>query len=679
MRALVLLVTLSGLLQTPGGPRRERLVIHGDTVDREHVPSTFRRRPAIVKDASEVAPDELRLRHLLLVGLPTGNRIIAALPDIDGLSIDEAGFEWHGTRFSFETDLLQLRTANPWNHDLSMELVLGRVSAPLPPRRAAVQIRRSGRTVLVGFDVARDSYHAREFSLSTLPELTTKSLRVFAHGVRLTPDIEETLRAHANELGAAIDLHLYPDLETKGLVTDDTRSAHQDNGAVHAVLGVDPRPFRLIYELANGSSEDPLLIRRGVAAVHAYTDDELDRLDRVAARLLATSDAPSVEALLDDEAFLATSPLVTDAVSASFVRSRESEAGDTGESLSEAVAAWVRGLRGSAAHEPTTDVAASEFHKGMTFAHEGYQIHNGYLSAKARESMSKLGTLGVDSVAIVPYAFMREPTEVVPLDVPTRPGSETDDDVVAAIRSARSLGMSVMLKPQIWIRRSWPGDIDPQGDEAVDRFFREYRAWIRHYALIAEEQHAPLFAVGTELAKLTSSHRKQWERLISDVRLLYSGRIVYAANWGAEVENLVFWDLLDFIGVDFYYPLSFDEEPSEAALEEGFAAALEPIRALHERHQTPVLLTEIGYASTEAPWRKPHASDKEPEASAEDQALAYGVALEAVAAERDWIRGMYWWKWPSRLERGGPGHRGFTPNGKLAEEVMRSWYRGRLE
>ncbi len=239
--------------------------------------------------------------------------------------------------------------------------------------------------------------------------------------------------------------------------------------------------------------------------------------------------------------------------------------------------------------------------------------------------------------------------------------------------------MTVMVKPQIWVRRGWPGDIDPASDADEERFFHEYHLWIRHYALMAEAYDVPLLAIGTELANLTKGHRAQWESIVEDIRCVYGGKLVYAANWGDEVQNVDFWDLLDYIGVDFYYPLSFEDRPSDEELAKGFESALDQIRKLHERYQKPVLLTEIGYASTKSPWKRPHASDKVRELAPDDQARAYAIAFAALEDETDWIHGMYWWKWPTNLDRGGPEHRGFTPNRKPAEDVIRAWYGSRLQ
>jgi hypothetical protein len=239
--------------------------------------------------------------------------------------------------------------------------------------------------------------------------------------------------------------------------------------------------------------------------------------------------------------------------------------------------------------------------------------------------------------------------------------------------------MTVLLKPQIWLRRSWPGEIEPRTAEGEDRFFQEYGRWMRHYALMAQSEGVELLSIGTELSKLSHGRRARWETLVGDLRSIYGGRLVYAANWGREVEAVDFWPLLDYIGVDFYYPLSEDETASDETLRRGFERALEGLRALSLRYEKPVLLTEIGYASTRSPWRQPHASDRGREISLEHQARAYEIAFESLSDETSWIQGMYWWKWPSDLEMGTRSHTGFTPAGKPAEDVVRRWYGGRLQ
>ena len=95
----------------------------------------------------------------------------------------------------------------------------------------------------------------------------------------------------------------------------------------------------------------------------------------------------------------------------------------------------------------------------MTFAHEGYDGLTGYGGPSVGPSLDSLTRLDVDAVAIVPYTFMRDAHTPSALPIPDRLGAETDRAVRAAIDSAHARGLRVLLKPQIWVRDAWPGEI----------------------------------------------------------------------------------------------------------------------------------------------------------------------------------------------------------------------------
>lgn len=105
-----------------------------------------------------------------------------------------------------------------------------------------------------------------------------------------------------------------------------------------------------------------------------------------------------------------------------------------------------------------------------------------------------------------------------------------------------------------------------------------------------------------------------WRRVIATARATYRGRLTYAANFD-QVEAVGFWDALDAIGINAYYPLRDPEsEPSGrgellAALEAGWAEVLRGIEQLRARRglgEMPVVFTELGYTpragATAAPW-----------------------------------------------------------------------------
>jgi hypothetical protein len=496
-----------------------------------------------------------------------------------------------------------------------------------------------------------------------------------------------------------LQVHVYGNSEGKGLVTNDTSPAHFDEktGELHVSLEAkkegtrETKTTEFLLRLALGKSKKRLL-EKGLAVYLAGR--ALDKRDDHlwAARLAEAGEILPMDVLLDDDKIEQESDYVVDPLAGTFARFLLSQKPDflslysnwnlTSTELTGLEADWRDSLVLSAqTHRAEIESRRKRFppptdryQKGFTHAHEGYQIYNGYLSERSDDALRKLGSFGTDAVAIVPYTFMRNPNEPVHLPVPKGSGSENDESVIHSIRTAQNLGMTVMLKPQIWLRGGWPGDIRMKSEEDVQAFFEHYYRWIRHYALMAEHLEVPVFCIGTELRQMTVGHESVWVEMIRRLRKLYSGRLVYAANWHGEFDRLTFWRCLDYIGVNSYYPLSGKNDPSEEELREGFRHAIDQIRIIYDRYEKPVLMTEIGFTSTPAPWREPHEPGRRKTVNLQDQVRAYEIAFEGLSKETDWIRGVYWWKWPSDLGHGGSHHTGFTPNGKPAEEVVRKWY-----
>jgi hypothetical protein len=311
--------------------------------------------------------------------------------------------------------------------------------------------------------------------------------------------------------------------------------------------------------------------------------------------------------------------------------------------------------------------SALPFQKGITLAHEGFRSGEGYGSQAAFAQLARIKALGANSVTLVPYGFTRAPAEPA---VRWTGSDETDDRVARTIREARRLGLSTVLKPQLWAHGIWTGDIAFSDEAAFRQWMASYRVFILHHARLAELEHADLLVIGTELGGLTG-RQAEWRALIRDVRRAFSGPLTYAANWGEEVERLAFWDDLDYLGVNFYYPLvsAPGEEPRAGSprLKE-----LERIlAALSRRHGKRVLFTEVGYAASAAaalePWKEDNAA-----LDPAMQARCYEVVFRSFY-RRPWLAGLSWWKWPSP-GRGSAGDPSFSPLGKPALAVLERWY-----
>lgn len=491
-----------------------------------------------------------------------------------------------------------------------------------------------------------------------------------------------------------IQYHLFESAEAKAMQFDNMDQAHLDfkQSAVYTLISPDYRDNYL-------EKENQLLVREILGEPTYYAWEEglgtwfAPRWQQKgwrhwAGRLAASGFHYSLTELMDDRQYQRQSEMLRSCMAAALVDFLLETWGKTAfleryqtETIPESWAqleplwqAYLSRLSQEVVLPASYAPDLPAYHKGMTFAHEGYLIYNGYGSALARESIDSLAHLSVNALAIVPYSGSRQIHEPSEYRVSTGSGGENDASVVHAHHAAQKRGMITLLKPQIWFPGSWPGDLEMQNEADWERFFHYYRRWITHYAMLAEIHHMEVFSVGVEFTQATIQHPEAWRKLVQDLRNLYRGAITYSANWGDEIERLAFGESLDFIGVNCYYPLSQARNPSDEMLLKGAEQALDRVKKVADKFQKPVLLTEVGFRSISSPWEHPH---DEPNGQAFDeqaQARCYAALLHAVA-ERPWIKGLYWWKWPSFMQYSNARNTSFTPCGKEAAEVLRNWYR----
>lgn len=286
------------------------------------------------------------------------------------------------------------------------------------------------------------------------------------------------------------------------------------------------------------------------------------------------------------------------------------------------------------------------FLRGMTVSCPGYGRIWG--SPVMAGTLEELDRLGVGWVAIHPYAGVRRDGSVR-----FRPAAG-EEYLARSVELARRAGIELFWKPHLayWGSFDWRGEIAFGDDEARwRRFFDGYRAFIVDQARFAERAGVPLFSVGLEYEE-TTGREAEWRRIIAEVRRVYSGRITYSANWD-RLDRVGFWDAVDLIGVQGYFPLSDSSDPSAAELGRGWDRHLGELRRLAAEHGKPVLFAEIGYDlsadAARAPWQRNSRDD------AHNRRLRrrlMEVALERLEAE-PFVAGMFWWKWIPGDDRAG--------------------------
>ncbi len=288
--------------------------------------------------------------------------------------------------------------------------------------------------------------------------------------------------------------------------------------------------------------------------------------------------------------------------------------------------------------------------------------------------LSALKATGADAISQTPFGWQTEKNNPEIRWQVKNDGKwwgETANGIKATLDSSARHGIMNMLKPHLWVRGSYPGEIHMLNEADWEKWFSNYQSFILDYARLAEEYQIPMLCIGTEL-ELTTDREEEWRKIISEIRKVYSGKLIYAANF-TEYDKVTFWDELDYIGIQAYFPLSTEENPNLEELKSGWTSHLKKIDRLVRKYKKPVMFTEIGYCNTvdaaAEPWVWPSERMETP-ISEEMQALCYEAFFET-AWKKPWMAGVFFWKWYPESRGRDPD---FTPQGKLAQQVLQAYF-----
>ena len=676
------------------------------------------------KEASQVDQKVLKENIIYLVGSVEGNSFLKNYSENIQLELGENNFEFNKQKYPAKDMLISVGFyPNPQNDTLPISFLSGNDELKIF-RFFKRKVEKEGRSFYrqnmdyeiydgpsrivmgdFGPDWKVDTSTYFDYSKGNAMVYSSKHYDFVSHQglisakdvLPLANKIEQTTIKILNFVGSTkeipkITYHIYNSFEEKGLITGNTNQAHFDSidNSVHTIINeeytnnfIEKENSLLIYRLLGTSKTKALQM-----GLPLYFTKQWQRegYSYWSARLFESGNALSLSELLNNKSLDIESPLIANCMSASLTGfllerwgketflQRYANWNPSTKEIREMEANWQQYLLKNAnsnvkKERPPTKLP---YLKGFNFAHEGYSIYNGYGGAKATEALEKMKSLGSNAMAIVPYSFIRDKNKPTPFRFSDNAGSENDGSVIHSTFVAEKLGLTTVLKPQVFAGNSWPGDVEMLNEEDWKSFFKYYHKWILHYALLAEVHQMDALSVGVEFTKATLSHEEDWREIIRSLRGLYQGKMTYAANWGEEFEKVGFWDDLDFIGLNCYYPLSKNDNPDKAELKANFESVKTKIKKVYSKFKKPVVFTEIGFRSINEPWKNPHA-DGDDSFNAASQQLCYEVVFEGIENE-PWCGGILWWKFPSYLEYRGTKNSAFTPNNKKAEETVREWF-----
>jgi len=290
-------------------------------------------------------------------------------------------------------------------------------------------------------------------------------------------------------------------------------------------------------------------------------------------------------------------------------------------------------------------------------------------------SMAHVQAVNANWVCLMPYAFTPNNSTEVRYNSKRQWWGEKPIGVRATIQHARELNLKIMLKPHLWLRHgAFTGHLKFENDGDWDKWANNYSTYILEYANLAEKNKIELFCIGTELETFVQNRAENWRSLIDDVKKVYSGKLVYAANWD-EYKSFPFWKDMDYIGIDAYFPLIDDRTPTVEEIKNNWSKWSDEIKEVSKKIKKPVLFTEFGYRNIDACAKKPwEAPGKETAINQDCQRNALEALLD-VFWEEDWFAGGYSWKWFDNHENMDPTmNRTYSVQNKPAQKILQSYY-----
>lgn len=290
---------------------------------------------------------------------------------------------------------------------------------------------------------------------------------------------------------------------------------------------------------------------------------------------------------------------------------------------------------------------------------------------------SEIKKMNIEWVAVIPYGVTRKNTSTVDYNYKYQWWGERREGVIKTIKIAQKKGVKVMMKPHVWVSgEGWAGEFKCETEREWKIWENSYQDYILKFARIADSMNVELFCIGTEYRIAATKRPKFWKSLIDTVRTVYRNSLTYAANWD-NYQKISFWNELDYIGIDAYFPVTQTPKPSKETIKKGFEEVSGYIKKLSDSCKREVLFTEYGFRSIDystSGYYKYEADELS--VNPKLQADAYAAFFETFW-EKNWVKGGFFWKYHflSEDKLGGLKNKRYTPQFKPAQETIRKAYR----
>ncbi len=331
--------------------------------------------------------------------------------------------------------------------------------------------------------------------------------------------------------------------------------------------------------------------------------------------------------------------------------------------------------------------------KGISFSgpqHSGLDI----------QIFKDIRKVNAEWITFVPEVILNRTTLELRPDSENHFWGRTLEGNIEGIKLAKEAGLKIMLKPQMILDNishpsgifsdlikledlggkivvdnsngvTWRGYFEPNNEDEWKRWEKSYKAYILKLAKVAQEFEIEIFCVGTELRKSANKRQGFWIDLISEVRSIYDGSVIYSANWD-DYNDIKFWSHLDYLGVNSYFPISLLPTPSVKGAKRNWKYFKKKLHKFSKKHKKPIIITEFGYRNVSFAGLRPWMHDDGTSiANNQAQVNLYEAFFKSLWEEK-WILGGFSWNWDAIAK--SAGNTDFSIQNKPAQQVLRDWY-----
>ena len=279
-------------------------------------------------------------------------------------------------------------------------------------------------------------------------------------------------------------------------------------------------------------------------------------------------------------------------------------------------------------------------------------------------------------IAIIPFLFMNNTSPQIAYNCEKNWWGSTPEGIKNTVKYAKKSQIKTFLKPHFWVDNvGWAGELDFSKKDWTT-WETNYTKLILDFAILAESIKIDMLCIGVELKSSINERPQFWMELIPKIKALYHGKITYAANWD-NYSQIPFWDQLDYIGIDAYFPLSQQNLPSKKILLQKWKYHSKEIARFTIKNNKPILFTEMGYRSTNKcagnQWEIENRNDTT-EINMASQVNAFNALFETFW-QKEWFAGGFIWEWHTfDNNAGGISNSNYTPQHKPSEKIIKQWF-----